>query len=132
MSFRRKSLLPCSMLACLCMLAGLPANGQTRSDDIGGIRGNRAEVSITVKEGSKQLVGPMVTVKLYRQGMLAGQISTNKGRAVFILNGLGNYTITADAVGYRSAQKEISIPVEVEAEEEITLQRDAEPEALGT
>jgi len=109
-----------------------PAFGQDRSADMGGIRGNRAEVSITVKEGSKQLVGPMVTVKLYRQGMLAGQMSTNKGRAVFILNALGNYTITADAVGYRSAQKEISIPLAVEAEVEIMLQRDAEPEALGS
>jgi cytochrome c-type biogenesis protein CcmH/NrfG len=99
---------------------------------MGGIRGNRAEVSVTVKEGSRQLVGPMVTVKLYRQGVLAGQASTNKGRAVFILSGLGNYTITADAVGYRSAQKEISIPVAVEAEEEIVLQRDTLPEALGS
>lgn len=113
------------------LLLTVPANGQDRSGDLGGIRGNRAEISITVKEGSKQLVGPMVTVKLYRQGMMTGQMSTNKGRAVFILNGLGNYTITADAVGYRSAQKEISIPVAVEAEEEIVLERDAEPEALG-
>jgi len=130
-SISRISLLPFALLLSCFLLAVLPATGQERPGDIDSVRGNRAEISITVKEGSKQLVGPMVTVKLYRQGMLAGQMSTNKGRAVFILNGLGNYTITADAVGYRSTQKEISIPVAVEAEEEIVLQRDAEPEATG-
>jgi cytochrome c-type biogenesis protein CcmH/NrfG len=104
---------------------------QDRPADQGGIRGNRAEVSITIKEGSSQLVGPLVTVKLYYVGALAEQKTTTKGRVVFILNRLGDYTITADAVGYRTAQKEISIPVAVEAEEDIVLQRDSAPEALG-
>lgn len=115
---------------CLLVLAP-PALCQDRPADQGGIRGNRAEVSITIKEGSSQLIGPLVTVKLYYLGALAGQMTTSKGRAVFILNRLGDYTLTAEAVGYRSAQKEISIPVAVEAEEEMVLQRDSSPEALG-
>src|SRR5437899_11685207 len=119
-----------SGLLCLLVFAA-PAFCQDRSSDQGGIRGNRAEVSITIKEGSSQLSGPLVTVKLYYVGALAEQRTTTKGRVVFILNRLGDYTITADAVGYRTAQKEISIPVAVEAEEEIVLQRDASPEALG-
>lgn len=104
---------------------------QERPADQAGVRGNRAEVAITIKEGSSQLNGPLVTVKLYYLGVLSGQMTTTKGRVVFILNQLGDYTITADAMGYRSAQKEISIPVAVEAEEEILLQRDTSPEALG-
>ena len=104
---------------------------QDRSSDIGGLRGNRAQVSITIKEGSSQLIGPLVTIKLYHQGALANQMSTTKGRVVFLLNSLGDFTITADAMGYRSAQQEISVPVAVEAEEEITLQRDSSPEAVG-
>jgi tetratricopeptide (TPR) repeat protein len=64
-------------------------------------------------------------------GALSGEMTTNKGRTVFILNELGDYVITADAVGYRSAQKEISVPVAVAAEEQITLQRDSKGEALG-
>ena len=116
----------------LCLLVfAAPALCQDRSADQGGIRGNRAEVSITIKEGSSQLIGPLVTVKLYYLGELTPQMTTSKGRVVFILNRLGEYTITADAVGYRYAQKEISLPVAVEAEEEIVLQRDASPEALG-
>ena len=119
------------LLPAVCAISAVPALAQDQSADLGAIRGNRAEVAITIKEGTSQLIGPLVTVKLYYQGALAGQMATTKGRAVFILNRLGDYTVTADAVGYRSTQKEISVPVAVEAEEEISLQRDSNAEALG-
>jgi len=114
------------------MWPGITVLCQVRSDDMGGLRGNRAELSITIREGSRQLVGPLVTVKLYLRGTLSQEISTSKGRAVFILNGLGEYTIVADAIGYRSAQKDISVPIAVAAEEDITLQRDSNAGALGS
>ncbi|HLK03143.1 MAG TPA: tetratricopeptide repeat protein [Candidatus Acidoferrum sp.] len=113
------------------LLFATPVFCQDRSADQSGIRGNRAEVAITIKEGSSQLIGPLVTVKLFYLGSLNATMTTTKGRAVFILNRLGDYTITAEAIGYRSAQREISVPVAVEAEEEIVLQRDSSPEALG-
>lgn len=122
--------LPWLFAVCGLALAS-PVFAQDQSADLGAIRGNRAEVSITIREGTSQLIGPLVTVKLYYQGALADQMATDKGRVVFILNHLGDYTVTADAVGYRSAQKEISVPVAVEAEEEISLQRDSDAEALG-
>jgi tetratricopeptide (TPR) repeat protein len=110
----------------VCSAAQDRALGQ--QDDL---RGNRAEISVIIKDGSGQLIGPLVTVKFYRAGMLIEQKSTSKGRAIFVLNRLGDYTIAADAVGYRTAQKEISVPVAVDAEEDIVLQRDSLPEALG-
>src|SRR5438093_6821060 len=58
-----------SGLLCLLVFAA-PAFCQDRSADQGGIRGNRAEVAITIKEGSSQLIGPLVTVKLYYLGAL--------------------------------------------------------------
>ena len=120
------------VLLCYGLVHAPNLSAQDRSSDLGGIRGNRAQLSITIKSGSAQLVGPLVTVKLFYLGAPAGQISTSKGRAVFILNQLGDYTITADAVGYRSAQKEFSIRVAVEAEEEINLQSDSSAnEAVG-
>lgn len=121
------------VLACgaMGMWAAEDIVGQDHSVDMGGIRGNRAELSITIKEGSSQLIGPLVTVKIYRMGNLSGQMATTKGRTVFILNELGDYMITADAIGFRTAQKEISVPVAVAAEEEVTLKRDSTGEALG-
>jgi Flp pilus assembly protein TadD len=114
-------------------LAVLPVQAlcQDRATDQAGVRGNRAQVAITIKDGSHQIVGPLVTVKLYYLGTPVNQMTTTRGRVVFILNSLGDYTIVADAVGYRSAQKEISIRVAVEAEEEIVLQRDSSTQALG-
>src|SRR5438445_7375951 len=86
---------PMIRIALVCGAMGMWATagivGQDRSADMGGIRGNHAELSITVKEGSSQLIGPLVTVKLYRMGSLSGQMSTTRGRTVFILNDLGDY-----------------------------------------
>jgi hypothetical protein len=121
----------CIACSAIGMWAATGAVGQEHSADVGGVRGNRAELSITIKEGSRPLIGPMVNVKLYRMGSLSGQMSTTQGRAVFILNQLGDYVIVADAVGYRSAQKEISVPIAVAAEEQIVLQRDSSATALG-
>ena len=49
-----------------------------------------------------------------------------------ILSSLGNYTISAEANGYRSAQKDVSFSVAGNAEEELILQPDSTAEALGT
>ena len=110
---------PLIRMVVACGLIGIwttiGAIGQERSSDVGGVRGNRAELSITIKEGSSQLIGPLVTVKLYRMGTVSQQMTTTNGRTVFILNELGDYVITADAIGYRSAQKEISVPIAVAA-----------------
>ncbi len=126
---RIRMVLACAAIATCAVIAIV---AQERSADVGGVRGNRAELSITIREGSRQLIGPLVSIKLYLRGTLSQEMTTSKGRAVFILNGLGDYTIVAEAVGYRSAQKDISVPIAVAAEEEITLQRDSNAGALGS
>ncbi len=122
--------LACAAIA-IWAAADVAGQDQDRSADVGGIRGSRAELSITIKEGSSQLIGPLVTVKLFHMGSLSEQITTTRGRAVFILNQLGDYVITANAIGYRTAQKEVSVPVAVEAEDDIVLQRDTSGGAPG-
>ena len=122
--------LACAAMAMLAA-ADLVGQDQDRSADVGGIRGSRAELSITIKEGSSPLIGPLVTIKLFHMGSLSEQMTTTRGRAVFILNQLGDYVITANAIGYHTAQKEVSVPVAVEAEEDIILQRDTSGGAPG-
>jgi Flp pilus assembly protein TadD len=111
-------------------IAQWPLFAQDRPGQQPDIRGDRAELSVIIKDGSSQLIGPLVSVKIYYNGAIEGQKTTSKGRAVFILNRLGDYTITAEALGYRTAQKDISIRIAVDAEEQIILQRDSS-EALG-
>ena len=102
-----------------------PAAGQDRSANEFDIRGNRAEISLTVKDASGAIIMAPATVRIYHSGTLSGQSVTSQGRAFFILSTLGNYTITVDASGYKSAQKELSLNVAVRDEEDIYLQSDS-------
>jgi tetratricopeptide (TPR) repeat protein len=110
-----------------------PSFGQARTSDEADFRGNRAEVSITLKDNSGSAINVPATVKLYHLGALSGQAAASKGRAFFILNSLGDYTISVEANGYKPVQKEISIRMAITDEEEIILQREAgSNESLGS
>lgn len=109
----------------LALLTQLPALAQDRSAEEGDFRGNRAEISLTVKDTAGAIIMAPATVRIYHAGTLSGQAVTSQGRAFFILNTLGNYTITVDAAGYKSAQKELSLNVAVRDEEDIYLQSDS-------
>jgi tetratricopeptide (TPR) repeat protein len=94
-------------------------------DDVN--RGTRAEITVNVADnGGRPLTSP-VTVRIYRNGILLQQAGTAKGRASFILDGLGDYTIAVDAVGYKSSQKDVSIRVPIHDEEYFHLESDAAP-----
>jgi Flp pilus assembly protein TadD len=88
------------------------------------LRGNAAEISVNIKDSSGQAIYAPVTVKLYRQGTPFDQVSTSKGRAFFIVHALGEFRVTVEAAGYRSAEKDISLPVAVTQVVDVTLQRD--------
>ena len=87
-------------------------------------RGDRAEISITVRDSSGEPISAPATVKLYHDGVPADQGATSHGRAFFIMRRLGNYTLVVEATGYKAAQKEISLPVAIKAEVDVYLQRE--------
>jgi tetratricopeptide (TPR) repeat protein len=62
-------------------------------------------------------------VKVFKEGMPTDQKEASHGRAFFILHSLGDYTVVVEANGYKSAQKDVSVPVGVKAEVDIYLQR---------
>lgn len=106
----------------------LTSSVPVRCQDSGGegttLRGNRAELSITVRDSSGEAIAVPATVKVYRSGGIpSGQSATSKGRAFFILSNLGDYTLVVEAVGYKTAQKDISVPVAVRAEIDVYLTR---------
>jgi len=90
-------------------------------------RGDRAEISITVRTNSGEVITAPASVKLYQNGMPTDQSSTSHGRAFFIPRTLGDFTIVAEAAGYKSAQKDVSLPLPVQVEVDIYLQRDLAP-----
>ncbi len=113
------------MLFCL-LLGSLPARCQNRSgNDEGLFRGNRAELAVTVRDSSGEPISAPATVKLLHYGVPTNQASTSKGKVSFILPGLGDYTLIVDAPGYKTQQKDVSVPVELKAEVDVVLGRDS-------
>jgi tetratricopeptide (TPR) repeat protein len=98
------------------------------SQDSGGegtmLRGDRVEISVTVRDSSGEPISAPATVKLYHDGVPADQGATSHGRAFFISRSLGNFTLIVEATGYKAAQKEVSLPVALKAEVDVYLQRE--------
>ena len=88
-------------------------------------RGNRAEIAVTVRDSSGEPISAPATVKLYREGAPMDQGATSHGRAFFIVRTLGDFTVVVEASGYKTAQKEVSVPVAVKAEVDIYVQRES-------
>ena len=113
------------MMSCL-VLGSLPARCQDRSgNDEALFRGNRAELAVTVRDTSGEPIGAPAIVKLFRSGVPINQASTSKGKVSFILPGLGEYTVIVDAPGYKTQQKDVSVPVELKAELDVVMGRDS-------
>jgi len=53
------------------------------------------------------------------------QGATSHGRAFFIVRTLGDFTVVVEASGYKTAQREVSVPVAVKAEVDIFVQRES-------
>ena len=120
------------ILLCLFMLFPTGALSQESANEGTTFRGNRAEISITVRDSSGEPISAPASVKLFRDGIPVDQGATSHGRAFFIPRQLGAFTIVVEATGYKAAQKDVSIPVAVKAEVDIYLQRQlAANESVG-
>src|SRR5438876_9639593 len=83
------------------------------------LRGDKAEISVTVRDSSGEPISAPASVKVYKQGMPTDRKEASHGRAFFILRTLGDYTVVVEATGYKSAQNEVSIPVSVRPEVDV-------------
>ena len=90
-------------------------------------RGDRPEISITVKDSSGETIPAPATVKLYREGVPVDQSATSHGRAFFILRTLGSYTVIVDAAGYKTAQKDVAVSMAIKQEVDVVLQASSSP-----
>jgi tetratricopeptide (TPR) repeat protein len=88
------------------------------------IRGFRAEIDVTVHDSSGEIISVPANVKLLRDGTPYDQGTTSKGQMFFMLHNLGDFTVTVEAAGYKSAQKDVSVATEMKYEVEISLQRE--------
>jgi Tfp pilus assembly protein PilF len=119
------------LVLCLLLLP-LPVLSQDSGSEGVVLRGDKAEISITVRDSSGEPISAPASVKLFHDGLPLDQGSTSHGRAFFVPRALGAFTIVVEATGYKAAQKDVSIPVAVKAEVDIYLQRQlAANESVG-
>ena len=95
----------------VCVVSAQPGRCQDSSGETNLFRGDRPELSVTVRDSSGGEISAPALIKIYRDGVFSDQGATRKGRAFFMLNGLGEYTVAVSAPGYEAGQKEVSVPV---------------------
>jgi Tfp pilus assembly protein PilF len=73
--------------------------------------GKGVELTVTIHDGSGDVLSVPAVVKLYRDGSIPdGQTETTRGNAVFVVTNIGEFTIDVKAAGYAEAQKDVSVP----------------------
>jgi Tfp pilus assembly protein PilF len=115
--------------AALPVLVGLwlwpvPVSCQDTGDQGTLSRGDRAEIAITVRDSSGQVITTPATVQLEKDGIPHDRSSTSRGRAFFIPRGLGEFTIVVEATGYKSTRKDISATIPGKLEVDVYMQRE--------
>jgi tetratricopeptide (TPR) repeat protein len=108
-----------------CFFLWLPsALGQDSGNEKLIPRGDRAELSVTVRDSSGEPISAPAIVKLYHDGVPTDQSPASHGRAFFVFRTLGTYTLVVDANGYKAAEKEVIVPVAMKFEVDVYLQRE--------
>jgi Flp pilus assembly protein TadD len=118
------------VVAALLVAGGLALPASTLAQDSSAetnmFRGDRPEISVTVRDSGGAEIAAPATVRIYRSGVPTDSGTTRKGRVFFMLPSTGEYSVQVSATGYESGQRDISIPVALKAEVEFTLKRTAE------
>jgi len=107
----------------ICLLASpLPVLCQDSGAEGTTPRGDRVEISVTVRDSSGEPISAPATVKLYHDGIPVDQAAASHGRAFFIPRTLGNFSLIVEATGYKTGQKDLSLNVALKAEVDVYLQ----------
>ena len=112
-------------LACALLLSLFSVFAQDSSSDTLVFRGDRPQISLTVRNSAGEVIKTTGTVKLLHDGILAGQAGLSHGRAFFGPLSFGDYTLVVEATGYKSAQKDLNLSVAMRYEIDANLQLDS-------
>ena len=112
------------ILVCL-LVSPIPAFSQDSGSEDTMHRGDRAELSVTVRDSSGEPISAPATVKLYHDGILVDQKAASHGRAFFVPRTLGNFGLIAEATGYKAGQKDLTLNVALKTEVDVYLQSSA-------
>src|SRR5271157_3251756 len=96
----------CILLTSMGLLNPSGASCQSNGGGQFEAPGFRAEINVTVKDSSGSLIAVRAAVKLLRDGMPYDQGATSEGHVFFMTHKIGDFIVTVDAPGFKSAQKD--------------------------
>ena len=107
-----------------CFVLVLPAFPQDTGTPDTEFHGNGVEITVIVHDASGEPISTVAFVKLFRDGSIpSGQAETTRGRAILIVNKLGEFTVMVSAAGFENAQKDLSIHMSGRAQVDVYLKR---------
>jgi Tfp pilus assembly protein PilF len=105
-------------------LFALPACCQDNGSEVNEFHGKGSEITVNVRDSSGEPISTPAIVKLYREGTtLSRQGETSRGSAVLVVNYLGEFTVTVEAAGYESVQKQVSVQVTGRTQVDVLMRR---------
>jgi Flp pilus assembly protein TadD len=114
------------VLVCIAVWAE-PMRSQDKGSEANAARGSGAEISVTVHDSAGEPISSPATVKLFLDGSIpSGQGATSRGSVVFVVTNLGEFRVVAEAPGYQSGQKDVSVAFPMRAQVDVYLQRDSD------
>ena len=121
--------------AALCLLAAsAPAWAQDGVSEQTALSGNNATIVVTVRAASGEPLPVAAVVRLYKAGGVPhGQTTTSPGgRAVFVPQGLGDFSVVVEAPGYKTGRSNVDVPVPVKVDVDVYMQPESTEGGDGT
>jgi Flp pilus assembly protein TadD len=115
------------------LLPALPARCQDGVTEQTAISGNNATIVVNIRDSSGTPVTVSAVVKLYRNGSIPnGQTTSSQGRAIFLPQNLGGFSVVVDAPGYKQGRANVDVPIPVRVEVDVYLQPESDANANTT
>jgi tetratricopeptide (TPR) repeat protein len=115
------------------LLPALPAWCQDGVTEQKAIGGNNATIVVNVRNSSGDPLPVTAVVKLYRNGSIPnGQTTSSQGRAIFIPQNLGDFSVVVEATGYKPGRANVDVPIPVRVEVDVYLQSESDANANTT
>jgi Flp pilus assembly protein TadD len=112
------------------LFPALPALCQDGVGEQKAISGNNATIVVNVRNSAGDPLPVAAVVKLYRNGSIPnGQTTSSQGRAIFMPQNLGDFSVVVEANGYKQGRANVDVPIPVKVEVDVYLQPESDANA---